>query len=89
MEISYKVYSPYLTYYIHLSYYIKEFYSIQMFRNVINNSHDAESCNDRRVLRQDSSPDGINTDMLLDCPAEKKRKRKTEYAILGVISNLR
>lgn len=34
------------------------------------------SCNDRRVLRQYSSPDSINTDLLLDCPAEEKKKKK-------------
>lgn len=41
----------------------------------------------QQSVRQDSALEGINTDVLLDCPAEKKRKKIT-YAVLGRISNL-
>ena len=46
-----------------------------MFRNVINNSHDV--LNNRHDTEcynhsRDSAPDGFNTNVLLDCPAEKK-----------------
>lgn len=32
----------------------------------------------QQSVRQDSAPDGINTDVLLDCPAQKKEEKKKD-----------